>query len=222
LDGVHSPAGWSPSNWLEHTYWDVTESEAAVEHFNLLALETWLETIGEPLFSDQREELYARILARVIRASALPHHQHEQKKLKRLEFLAWALTEIERIKGHAPSKAGKNLVHKMEQALIPDSTIQNALVLRLAYRRRMLDPKYQQEEDYKTAELELTARLNHLVAQLDSGIVTSSGQIFHVNCLSTVAHVQAGYGDVELSFLQGSMYSMTDRCRHRFLPAALP
>jgi hypothetical protein len=222
LDGVHSLAGWSPSNWLEHTYWDVAESDAAIEYSNLLTLETWLETIGEPLFSDQRQELYTHILARVMKASALLHHKHEQKKFKRLAFRAWILSEIQRIKGHAPSKAGKNLVYKMEQALIPNSTIENALLLRLQYRRRMLDPKYQQEEAYKTAELELTARLNHLVAELDTGIATSSGKIFHVSCLSAVAHVQGKYADVELSFLQGAMYSMTDRCRHRFLPAALP
>jgi Cap4-like dsDNA endonuclease family protein len=31
LDGLHSDVGWSPSNWLEHTLWDVAESEAAVD-----------------------------------------------------------------------------------------------------------------------------------------------------------------------------------------------
>lgn len=222
LDGLCSPAGWSPSNWLEHVSWDVAESQAAVEHCNLLSLEAWLETVGEPLFRDQREELYARILARVIKASALPHSARDQKKFKRAVLLAWLLSEIERIKGRTPSKAGNNLVHKLEQAQISSSTIENALTLRLAYRRRMLDPKYQQEEDYKIAELELTARLNHLVAELDAGIVISTGQKFHASCLGAVANVQGKYADVELSFLQGYLYSMTDRCRHRFLPAGLP
>ena len=114
------------------------------------------------------------------------------------------------------------MVEKMELALIPDSTIQNAVQLRLAYRRRTLDPKYQQEEDYKTAELELTALLNQLVARLDTGNLTKGGQTFHVGCLDAVAQVHSQYVEVELSFLQGFMYSMTDRCRHRFLPVVIP
>lgn len=217
LDGVYSTAGWSPSNWLEHAIWNVAESEVAVEHSNLFQLETWLEALGEPLFSDQREELYNRILVRVMKASALLSGD-SRKKLQCSEFRNWVMLEIERIKGHAPSKTGTNLTSKMKKARIPESAIQNALRLRLAYRQRMLEPKYQQEEGYKFAELELAATLNHLVAGLDAGVVTGNGQIFHHNCLNAVSSIQNKYGDVELSFLQGSMYSMADRCRHRFLP----
>lgn len=222
LNGVHSVAGWSPSNWLERTLWDVAESEAAVELFNLHELDRWLEKEGEPLFSDQREELYGRILARVWKASALLHTQHAEKKLKRVAFRSWMLAEVQRIKGQAPSKTGKNLLDKMTKAQIPQGTIDNALSLRLAYRSRSLDPKYQQEESYKTAELELIAHLNHLVAELDTEIIQASGPAFHTTCLGAVKAVQSQYSDVQLSFLQGSMYSMTDRCRHRFLKAALP
>jgi hypothetical protein len=222
LDSLCSPAGWSVSNWLQHTYWDVAESEAAVAHSNLLVLEGWLEDDGEPLFSDQREELYNRILARVVKASALAHHFAKQKKFLRAQYREWVLSEVNRIKGRLPTKAGKNLTGKMKNAQIPDSAIQNALDLRLAYRRRMLDPTYQHEGDYKIAELELTAVLQHLVAQLDAGLVKTSGPAFHAHCLNAVADVRQRFSHVDLSFLHGSMYSMTDRCRHRFLPAALP
>lgn len=222
LDGVHSSVGWSPSNWLEHTFWDVAESEAAVEFHNLHQLDRWLEAEGETLFSDQREELYNRIVARVMKASALFKTHYADKKLKRAVFRAWVLAEVQRIKGHAPSKSGKNLLDKMTRAKIPQGTIDNALMLRLAYRNRSLDPKYQQEESYKTAELELTAYLNHLVAELDTEIIQNSGPVFHMTCLGVVQKIQSKYSDVELSFLQGSMYSMTDRCRHRFLKATLP
>lgn len=222
LDGVQSPAGWSPSNWLAHTCWDVAESEEAVQHANILRLETWLEGIGEPLFSDQRRELYNRILTRIVVLSALPPAKREQRKLKRVEFRDWVLTEVQRVRGQMPTKAGTNLVHKMKLAQIPASTIENALNLRIGYRRRMLDLKYQQEEDYKSAELELTAVLNQLVAQLDSGFIQKSGLVFHAACLDAVHAVRSRYGDVELNFLQGCMYSMTDRCRHRYLPAAVP
>lgn len=222
LNGVHSPAGWSPSNWLAHTCWDVAESEEAVQHANLLCLESWLEEMGEPLFSDQRIELYNRILTRIVKVSALSHHRHEQKKLKRGEFRDWVLTEVQRARGQMPTKAGSNLTRKMSLAQIPTSAIANALSLRIACRRRMLDLKYQQEEDHKSAELELTAALNQLVAQLDAGFIQKNGPTFHATCLEAVASIREKYGDVELSFLQGCMYSMTDRCRHRYLPAAVP
>jgi hypothetical protein len=67
----------------------------------------------------------------------------------------------------------------MQKANIPDSAIQNALDLRLAYRSKMLTPKYQQE--YKTADLELTAKLQHLVAHLDVGLLNMSARNFMLN-----------------------------------------
>jgi hypothetical protein len=222
LDGVHSPAGWSPSNWLAHTCWDDAGSEDAVRHANLLSLEKWLEAIGEPLFSDQRIDLYNQILARIVHISALPPAKREQRKLKRAETRDWVLNEVQRVRGQMPTKAGTNLMHKMELAAIPTSTIDNALKLRIAYRRRMLDVKYQQEEEYNSAELELTAELNQLVARLDSGFIQQDGLTFHAACLDAVLAIRNRYGNVELNFLQGYMYSMTDRCRHRYLPAPLP
>ncbi len=222
LDGIESPAGWSPSNWLGHTCWDVAESEQAVEHSNLLRLEAWLEEIGDSLFSDQRQELYNRLLTRIVQISALPLEKYSQRKLKRADLLNWMLGEIYRVRGQIPTKAGENLVHKMELAQIPTSTIENALNLRIAYRRHTLEPKYQQEEGYKSAELELTAVLNHMVAQLDTGFILKNGMTFHVACLEAVLAIRNRYGDVELNFLQGCMYSMTDRCRHRYLPSVMP
>jgi hypothetical protein len=83
LGGFCSPAGWSASAWAGHTYWDIAGSETAVENSNLLNLEQWLEEIGEPLFSDQRAELYNRILTRALKASALPHTVADKKKFAR-------------------------------------------------------------------------------------------------------------------------------------------
>ena len=222
LKEFYSVGGWSASAWVGHTLWDIAESETAVEHANLLNLERWLEEIGEPLFIDERSELYNRILTRVYKASALPYQAVTQKKLARSPYQDWAMSEVHRIKGNSPTKAGTNLTGKMQKANIPNSAIQNALNLRLAYRGKMLTPKYQQEEGYKTAELELTARLQHLVAQLDVGSLDMNGTQFHARCLDATGELHEHFTNVDLSFLHGSMYSMTDRCRHRFLRAPLP
>jgi hypothetical protein len=221
LAGFCSPAGWSASAWLGHVYWDVAESESALENANLLSLDRWLEENGEPLFSDQRAELYSHILGRVVKASALMKEDAEDKKFDRDSYRAWVLDEVQRIRGHAPTKAGKILKRKMENAQIADSAIQNALELRLAYRQRVIQPKYQQEQDYRYADLELRATLQHLVAQLDAGLLVANGPTFHARCLEAAVGVRDQYTNVELSFLHGSMYSMTDRCRHRYLPAGL-
>jgi hypothetical protein len=81
LKEFQSVGGWSASAWVGHTLWDIAESESAIEHSNLLELERWLEEIGEPLFSDERADLYARILTRVYKASALSYQKAAQKKL---------------------------------------------------------------------------------------------------------------------------------------------
>jgi hypothetical protein len=222
LKGFSSAAGWSASAWVGHTVWEIAESETAVEHSNLLKLEQWLEEIGEPLFSDERRELYNRILARVYIASALPHHAAAQKKFTHGSYEDWVKTEVHRIRGNAPTRAGATLTGKMQKANIPDSAIQNALKMRLAYRGKMLTPRYLQEEEYKTAELELTAKLQHLVAHLDVGSLNMSGPEFHAKCLDAAGELHERFRRVELSFLHGSMYTMTDRCRHRFLRAPLP
>ena len=132
------------------------------------------------------------------------------------------MSEVHRLKGQAPSKGGKVLTGKMETAQLDGSAIQNALALRLAYRRRTITPKYQQEDDYKDAEMELTAVLQGLVAKLDAGLIGMNGLAFHAKCLEAADDVRGQFPNVDLRFLYGSMYSMTDRCRHRFVPAGVP
>ena len=222
LAGCKSDAGWSPSAWVGNTLWDVAESEDAIRASNLLQLDEWLDDLGETLFFDQRGELYNRILASVVKASALKKEHADKKKLLRGTYGSWVMSEVQRVKGQAPTKGGKILTGKMKNALIDGSAIENALTLRLAYRRRTITPKYQQEDDYKDAEMELTALLQGLVARLDAGLIDMDGATFHATCLSAAETVRTQFPNVDLRFLYGSMYSMTDRCRHRFLPAGMP
>lgn len=132
------------------------------------------------------------------------------------------MSEVQRLKGQAPTKAGNTLTGKMETAKLDASAIQNALTLRLEYRRRTITPKYQQEDVYKNAEMELTAVLQGLVARLDAGLIDMNGPAFHARCLDAAEGVRNQFPNVDLSFLCGSMYSMADRCRHRFVRAGMP
>lgn len=106
----------------------------------------------------------------------------------------------------------------MKAALLPSESIHNADELRRAYRTRILDPKYQ-NDDVRSAELEVAAVLQHLLSDLDAGNIADTGQQFHARCLGALSSVRLKFPDADMSFLQGALYSSTDRCRHRFLRA---
>jgi hypothetical protein len=213
-----SPRGRSVSHWLADTVWEVAESEQAITDRNTWRLQEYLEKIGETLFTDQLQELYNQMLFRVQQAS-FPKWKDGAglKKLVRKNFEAWLIDTVNKVKGYAPTKAGTNLKRKMNAALLPESAIDNADMLRRAYRTRMLNPKYQQDEDLKSAELEVTAVMQHLLSELDAGYVADNGLEFHARCLQALNALRQIYPHAGVSFLQGVLYSATDRCRHRFL-----
>jgi hypothetical protein len=220
LGEAHSPRGRSASHWLADTVWDVMESEQAVTHRNQWELQVYLEREGEPLFTDQLREVYERLLFRVQQA-ALPKWEDgpDKKKLLRSALRDWLLNIVQRVKGYAPSKAGTSLHQKMTAASIPTEAIDNADHLRREYRSRMLDPKYQQEQEVRTADLQVVATLQQLLSALDAGSFQDDGVQFHARCLSALPSISAAYPRAELSYLQGAVYAITDRCRHRFIRA---
>jgi len=176
----------------------------------------------EFLFSDQHKELYEALLKRVQQA-AFPKWKDgpEKKKLCRDPFQEWFRETIHRIRGYAPTRAGKNLERKMLAAQLSKSQIDNADRLRREFRMRQTEPKYQQNDDFGEAELEVVARLQHLLSDLDAGNLTDDGVQFHARCLGALPSIRESFPRVNTSFLQGAMYTATDRCRHRFLPAVL-
>jgi hypothetical protein len=61
--------------------------------------------------------------------------------------------------------------------------------------------------------------LQRLLSNLDAGILADDGLQLHARCLNSLAAVREVYPKADNSFLQGALYSITDRCRHRFLRA---
>jgi hypothetical protein len=187
---------------------------------NVRRLRDFFEAKGEFFFTDQMNELYEAVLLRVQRAASMKWgHRGEKKKLRRAEFVNWLASKIERIKGHMPTVAGTSLRKKMKEAGIPDDTIDNADRIRWEYRTLALDPRYQQDDKFKGAELETIATLQQLVSELDAGSVSDNGVQFHARCLRALGTVRNLYPAVGLAVLQGAMYMTTDRCRHRYLKA---
>jgi hypothetical protein len=215
-----SPRGRTASHWLADAIWEVGESEQAMANHNRWQLQEYLEQSDEPLFTDQLRELYDQLLFRVHQAS-FPKWKDgaDKKKLRRDGLRSWLLGTVRRIRGYAPTMAGTNLKRKMEDALIPASAIDTADRMRRAYRTRMLDARYQQDEDLKAAELEVAAVLQYLLSHLDAGNISDDGRQFHARCLDALLSVHQTHPRADISFLQGALYSATDRCRHRFLRA---
>jgi hypothetical protein len=160
------------------------------------------------------------VLLRVQRAaSAKWAHGADKKKLRRAEFVDWLVSTAQRIKGRVASVAGTSLHKKMEEAGIPNDAIDNADRIRWEYRTLSLDPRYQQNDKLRGAELETVATLQRLLSKLDAGSLSDNGRQFHARCLDALGMVRNLYPGVGYSFLQGTMYAATDRCRHRFLKA---
>jgi hypothetical protein len=222
LGDLLSPRGRSVSHWLGDTIWEIGESEESMTNRNRWTLQQYLEEGADSLFTDQLAELYNNILLKVQKAAALKWKQGpEKKKLGRVAFGAWLHETVQRIKGHGPSQGGENLRRKMTEAQLTSAAIATADKLRRAYRTQMLSPKYQQESDLKAAELEATAVLQRLLSNLDAGNLADDGLQFHARCLNSLAAIRDLYPQVDNSFLQGTLYSVADRCRHRFLRAAI-
>jgi hypothetical protein len=219
LGGALSPRGRSASHWLADTVWQVGESEQAISDNNRWKLQKYLEEKeNEPLFTDQLQELYGKLVYHIINASCTKWREGgDKKKLRRDAFRNWLLSTVRRIKGHTQVKGGRNLRRKMTDAQIPAAAIDTADDLRHAYRIRTLTPKYLQEDNFKVAELEVAAVMQRLLSDLDAGNLTDNGRQFHARCLNELTSVRQSFPQVDTGFLQGVLYTATDRCRHRFL-----
>ncbi|MBI1682695.1 dsDNA nuclease domain-containing protein [Caulobacter hibisci] len=220
LGDIASPRGRSASHWVSDLVWEVAESATALENANLKMLDAWLEKQGEVLFSDQRKDLYERVLRRMMKAS-LPRWRDgaEAKKLGRELFLQWMRGQIAEVKGISSNKAGEIMRRKMDDAGIETGVIDTAEDLRRRYRQRELDPKYMADSGTAEMEAEAIATLNHLLSQLDSGALAVNGVAFHGACLNALAALKTSFPGATLSALQAVMYVAAERCRHRFIPA---
>ena len=161
LADVISPRGRSPSHWAADLVWEVAESETALENANLNVLDTWLENEGLSLFSDQKRELYQRLLRRMMRAS-LPRWRDDAaaKKLVRGLFIEWLRGQVAEVQGVPTTKSGEILRRKMTDAGIDNGVIDTAADLRRRYRQRELDPKYMSDGETAAMEAEAIATLS--------------------------------------------------------------
>lgn len=215
---VLSPNRRCASNWLSETWWEVLGSEVNIINSNLRKITKYCEKISDPLFSDQVEEFYDVLLMKIVQTSTLDSRVYPQdKKLKKREFADWVLDSITRIKGDQTTPGGVKLKRKLSDAAISSDVADGANTLRLSYRNKQLTPVYSQNDKFREAEEEVQALLHALLSKLDAGLLNDNGMEFHARCLSELEKLRDRYPTIQQAFLSGSMYSVTDRCRHRFV-----
>lgn len=222
--GFASRNGNGPLFWLSRLLWDVRHSLETVKAANIVKLRHLIESEGGYLFSDQEDELYRAILAKVRAAAAADWGgAPEAKKITRAAFREWFCAELQHRQHSIPAMGGSELKAKMKSAGI-EAEIESALETRRHYVSERLRPQYLSLSERDHVEGEVTATLHALRSQLDAGELPDSGVTFHAKCISELQQLQKRLSTsrpVPLAFLIGCMYSIADRCVHRFRRVAV-
>jgi hypothetical protein len=217
-----TPNGSDIASCLLRTVWDVRHNTQAVKNENLLKLRRFSSKMGTFLTEDQWDELYAKILSQVKEAGrATWEINPESKKFKRNSFLDLVKEQANLAQHPSIGGTGNKLQEKMLKAGIPDDVIQNAKEQRISYRSRTLSSSYMDLSKQKEVEMEVRANLQQLISELDSEKLQDNGVEFHNRCLTRLYDMSTRTQDVNLSFLHGCMYNLTERCVHRFMRAGV-
>jgi hypothetical protein len=213
ISDYQSENGSDASSWLSRVVWEVCHSTEALENANLRKLMKSVHSLSFFLVEDQLNEMYSKILQRVQDAGiARWEVDPEAKKLKQSEFLSWVKDLAHKAQHPGVIGKGGQLSRKMQSAEIPSDSITNAQELRMFYRGCSLSSGYMDLSRRKEIEMNTQAHLHQLVSQLDAGKILDTGIEFHSRCLDLLSEVHPDTEEVTLSFLQGFMYSLADRC----------
>jgi len=214
--------GSDTSSWLSRAVWEICHSSEALENANLLKLRRIGSDLGMFLAEDQWDELYKKILRRVQDAGRAKWEvDPEAKKLKQDGFLNWVKNLVSEAQHPGVGGKGEQLREKMERSGIPPDSIETAQEQRRSYRKRTLSQGYMDLSRRQEIEMDTHAYLHQLKSQLDAGQLSDTGVEFHSRCLNCLNDVRRHEGEVSLSFLQGYMYHLADRCLHRFTRVAI-
>tara|TARA_R100001132_G_scaffold27607_1_gene36922 strand:+ start:972 stop:1721 length:750 start_codon:yes stop_codon:yes gene_type:complete len=203
--------------WLANTKWDVLQSDELVSSSNKLRLQKVLIKRGSQLFPDQVDELYADIVA-LARKAAVADWGKDPKKKKwtATAFGDWLDTQAN-TRQYPPAIAGTNLERKLLKASIPTQDISSCFEFRQRYLAERYMPQYLSVSSLQRIEGEVASVLHTLRARLDAGDFLDDGLKFHAECLSALSQLQATMPEAPpLAILLGCMYSVADRCTHRF------
>ena len=217
-----SPNANSIGFWVERTMWELRATVEDIKNENRVKLGLVLDRAGESLAPDQRDELYAILLARVQDAAlANAVTNPSDKRLTRDDLREWLLGRAKRIQHPTHSGATGPLVTKLTEACIETSLIEGAKEMRRHYVAEARVPKYLPGDDREAIEIEVVATLHALKVSLDSGKCTDDSREFLERCQDELRKMRdtLTVRRPTDSLLYGCMYEIMNRCLHRLARA---
>ncbi|MBU4278196.1 MAG: DUF4297 domain-containing protein [Proteobacteria bacterium] len=220
LPDIKSPRGNTIDYWLETCVWEVRESERAVQANNLIRLIKLSHDAGHVLLYEQAELVLKDIRSMVRKAGAARWVPDRDKKIfRREDFVEWWLKRNQDILDGASAPSGGKLRKKMEHANIPSHLINLAVDLRREYASEVRKPLYMASDQKKLLQRRVEAELMDLGSRYLTGKLEDDPSCFHDRCIQKMKSLNEERPDNtenQLSFLEGCMYDIVDRCFFRF------
>lgn len=219
LGDISSPNGRKVEDWVDRCWW-----QKKADHImdlissNKLALENALATFGKPILSDQRDEIYQKILKFCQDASTGDLTlDSECYKITRDQFIDWLGSTIDSL--YAPSAGTQKLQDKLTKAKnVPSDYIQNAKQLKWDYVKNRLTSDFIQPSDLSSLTEVIHGELFKMKLALDNDELEE--EQFHKLCMDKLRAIRESdkFKDKNVPeyFLSGFMYELTSKCIHRF------
>ncbi|HEV2247225.1 MAG TPA: dsDNA nuclease domain-containing protein [Terriglobia bacterium] len=215
-----SPNGNGVDFWIANATWTAAAEEAVILR-NKRLLHQLLENNEVPAYIDTVDQIYEDLVWRVKQAAEADWKLHRNSKtLERQELLQWLLAQATPLPN---LKHEQRLELKLKNAGMDQVAVDMAVSLRRQYIAELRQPRYLDTKSSTFFSDQVPAVLNRLRSELDSGQRTENGVTFHQTCVQAVSDIPNKLrshfeSDPPDGFLQGCMYEVTARCRHRFVP----
>ncbi len=220
LGDYKSPNGKTISEWLKLCWWEKkADNPQDLVNSNKIALENVLISLGKPLFWDQRDEIYQKILKFCQDASTVDLSlKSDSYKIKRDEFSSWLSNAV--VSLYTSSTTGaKKLEDKLGKAKnVPADYIPGAKQLRWNYLQKRLTNDFIQPSELSSLESVVLGELYKMKLSLDNDEIEE--EQFHKLCMKKLDEIKDSpafkHKNIPDYIFSGYMYKLTSDCLHRF------
>lgn len=219
IGDVKSPNGKTVSDWVKLCWWEKkAENLQDLVNSNKIALEIALNSLGRPIYSDQRDEIYQKMLSYCQTASTGDLSMNSDcYKVIRQKLVGWLTMTIDTL--YTSSKGGKKLEEKLKVAKnVPEDYISNARQLKYDYLQKRLTNDFIQPSEMSDLEKVIHGELFKMKIALDNGDLDE--EQFHKLCINKLDEIRksAAFKNKNIPdyIFSGYMYDLASKCIHRF------
>ncbi len=219
LGDLKSPNGKTIADCVKLCWWEKkADNEQDLINSNKIALETALNSLGKPIYFDQRDEIYQKMLSYCQEASTGDLSMNSDcYKITQEKLVAWLTTTIDTL--YTPSSGGKKLEEKLIKAKkVPEDYISNARQLKYDYLQKKFTNDFIQPSELGDLEKVIHGELYQMKLALDNGILDE--EHFHKLCMDKLTEIKNSnaFKDKNIPdyMFSGFMYDLVSKCIHRF------